>query len=86
MARLKRTGPPACAPLTQNVCVLSYILQKENSPLHIACLNGHTDIVRSLLDYGCSIDVQNNVSALSVIAQGGYLLRVSQIPQSESVR
>ena len=38
------------------------LLQNGNTALHIACLNGHTEIVKCLLTNGADISATNDVS------------------------
>ena len=35
--------------------------------LHKAAQNGHTEVVRLLLDKGAKIDIKNDVSTLSIV-------------------
>ena len=37
------------------------------TPLHVACLKGHDNIVQLLLDYGVQVDIPDEVSDISCI-------------------
>ena len=37
------------------------------TPLHVACLKGHDNIVQLLLDYGVQMDIPDEVSDISCI-------------------
>jgi ankyrin repeat protein len=45
-------------------CVFPKLMQDEDSvtPLITACLGGHVETARVLLDHGANVDQQNNVS------------------------
>ena len=46
---------------TFTILSLSF-LQNGQTPLWLACLNGHTDIAKLLIENGASMDVKDSVS------------------------
>lgn len=46
----------------------------SNSPLHLAVLNGHSSIVKSLIEYGADVNVKNeeDISPLDYSCRKGY--------------
>ena len=46
--------------------MMTFVLQDGWSPLHIASLNGHHDIVRALIEAGASISQANKVGTVLV--------------------
>lgn len=47
--------------------------QQHTSPLHIAVLNNHTEVVRLLIDAECDLDISDNVSNVSTL-YGRYVI------------
>ena len=45
--------------------LILYFIQSGQTPLYIACSNGHDKIVQVLLVHGVQVDVQNVVSDIS---------------------
>ena len=43
------------------------LLQFGQTPLYIACFNGHDKVVQALLNHGAQIDIQDKVSDISCI-------------------
>ncbi|MPC17481.1 Transient receptor potential cation channel subfamily A member 1 [Portunus trituberculatus] len=57
--------PPLCSRVVRELVKHYHYLAKdenENSdtPLHLACLQGHTDVVRALLEAGADVDARNS--------------------------
>ena len=47
--------------------LILYLAQFGQTPLYIACANGHDKVVQALLDHGVQVDVQDEVSDISCI-------------------
>ena len=47
--------------------LILYFIQSGQTPLYIACANGHDKVVQALLDHGVQVDVRNKVSDISCI-------------------
>ena len=47
--------------------LILYLAQFGQTPLYIACDNGHDKVVQALLDHGVQVDVQDEVSDISCI-------------------
>ena len=45
--------------------LILYFIQNGQSPLYVACRNGHDKVVQALLDHGVQVDVQDQVSDIS---------------------
>ncbi len=56
-------GNPAIGP-RMHVYIHDHILffQEGNTPLHVACKNGHNDTAQLLIDSGADLNRQNRVS------------------------
>ena len=44
-----------------------YLVQNGQTPLYIACFEGHDKVVQALLDHGVQVDVPDKVSDISCI-------------------
>ena len=42
-------------------CLLSLSIQDHYSPLMVACLQGHEDVVKELIGEGTNLDIRNTV-------------------------
>ena len=40
----------------------TFVLQNDRSPLFTSCLNGHLDVVKTLIEAGANIDQADKVS------------------------
>ena len=47
--------------------LILYFIQIGQTPLYIACANGHDKVVQALLHHGVQVDVQDEVSDISCI-------------------
>ena len=47
--------------------LILYFILSVQTPLYIACANGHDKVVQALLDHGVQVDVRNKVSDISCI-------------------
>ena len=47
--------------------LILYFIQFGQTPLYIACANGHDKIVQALLGHGVQVDIPNEVSDISYI-------------------
>ena len=47
--------------------LILYFIQWAQTPLYIACVNGHDKVVQSLLDHGVQVDIPDVVSDISCI-------------------
>ena len=47
--------------------LIIYFIQSGQTPLYIACANGHDKVVQALLIHGVQVDVQDEVSDISCI-------------------
>ena len=47
--------------------LILYFIQIGQTPLHIACANGHDKVVQALLDHGVQVDIPDKVSDISCI-------------------
>ena len=47
---------------------ISSILQDGTSPLYIACMNGHSDIVNILISQGTDVNVCREVCVITSVA------------------
>ena len=47
--------------------LILYLIQNGQSPLYIACRNGHDKVVQALLDHGIEANIQDQVSNISCI-------------------
>ena len=46
--------------------LILYFIQSGQTPLYIACSNGHDKVVQALLDHGVQVDIPDKVSDISV--------------------
>ena len=51
-----------CVTMVTILMYYYYIIQSQNTPLHIAAGNGHTDSVAVLVASGADINMKDNVS------------------------
>ena len=47
--------------------LILYLAQFGQTPLYIACTNGHDKVVQALLDHGVQMDIPDEVSDTSCI-------------------
>ena len=47
--------------------LILYFIQSGQTPLYIACANGHDIVVQALLDHGVQVDIRDKVSDISCI-------------------
>ena len=47
--------------------LILYFIQSGQTPLYIACINGHDKVVQALLDHGVQVDIPDEVSDISCI-------------------
>ena len=47
--------------------LILYFIQRGQTPLYIACANGHDKVVQALLDHGVQVDILDEVSDISCI-------------------
>ena len=47
--------------------LILYFIQRGQTPLYIACANGHDKVVQALLDHGVQVDIADMVSDISCI-------------------
>ena len=47
--------------------LILYLAQFGQTPLYIACDNGHDKVVQALLDHGVQVDIPDKVSDISCI-------------------
>ena len=47
--------------------LILYFIQSGQTPLYIACANGHDKVVQALLDHGVEVDIPDKVSDISCI-------------------
>ena len=47
--------------------LILYFIQSGQTPLYIACANGHDKVVQALLDHGVQVDIPDEVSDISCI-------------------
>ena len=47
--------------------LILYFIQRGQTPLYIACANGHDKVVQALLDHGVQVDIPDKVSDISCI-------------------
>ena len=47
--------------------LILYFIQSGQTPLYIACDNGHDKVVQALLDHGVQVDIPDKVSDISGI-------------------
>ena len=47
--------------------LILYFIQSGQTPLYIACANGHDKVVQALLDHGVQVDIPDKVSDISCI-------------------
>ena len=58
--------------------MMGFILQDGVSSLSAACLNGHLDVVKTLIATGASIDQANKVSA-HITTRASLLFKVTKL-------
>ena len=67
-----------------------YLAKDENensdTPLHLACLQGHTDVVRVLLEAGADVDARNSSlwTPLDCASAKGHVLCVNELLDYDS--
>ena len=47
--------------------LILYFIQSGQTPLYIACSNGHNKVIQALLDHGVQVDISDKVSDISCI-------------------
>jgi ankyrin repeat protein len=60
--------------ITRNTALANSLDKDRDTPLHVASLKGHTDVVKMLLDRGAKANAKDRwgLTALHVAARGGY--------------
>ena len=63
--------------------LILYLIQYGQSPLYVACRNGHDKVVQALLDHGVQVDVQDQVS--DILCSLIKLCNTTEVKEATSV-